>query len=234
MHKEAVDEPSPIGGMVKDVHNLFLTPHGARGVITERAPRRVATNVLAGVTTALAMVPEAISFSFVAGVNPLVGLWTTVAMGGIVGLTGGRGGVMTGASGACAVVVAALCEAKGAEGGQYLSATAVLAGLLQLIAGQLKLGKFIRLVPHPVMLGFVNGLAVVMFRAQLRHFRDPVTGLLLRGAKAATMLAVTLGTAALIKLLPLLTTAVPGKCLAVVPMLAALPALITAVPGKHA
>ena len=215
VHKEAVDEPSPIGGMVKDVHNLFLTPHGERGVATERAPRRAATNVLAGVTTALAMVPEAISFSFVAGVSPLVGLWTTVAMGGIVGLLGGRGGVMTGASGACAVVVAALCEAKGAEGGAYLSATAVLAGLLQIIAGQLKLGKFIRLVPHPVMLGFVNGLAVVMFRAQLRHFRDPVTGLLLRGAKGATMLAVTLGTAALIKLLPMLTTAVPASLMAI-------------------
>jgi len=113
------------------------------------------------------------------------------------------------------VVVAKLCEAKGAEGGANLSATAVLAGLLQIAAGQLKLGKFIRLVPHPVMLGFVNGLAVVMFRAQLRHFFDPLTGQLLRGARAARMAALTVGTAAMIKLIPMVTTAVPASLLAI-------------------
>ena len=114
VHKEIHDSPSPVGGLANDVHNLFLTPHGDCGRSssssdTDSATTRLTTNVLAGLTCALAMVPEAVSFSFVAGVSPLVGLWTTVAMGGVVGLLGGRGGVMTGASGACAVVVATLC-----------------------------------------------------------------------------------------------------------------------------
>ena len=114
------------------------------------------------------MVPEAVSFSFVAGVSPLVGLWTTVVMGFFAAAFGGRAGICSSASGACSVVVAALCASHGPG---YLAGCAALAGLLQIGAGAFGLGKMIRLVPHPVMLGFVNGLAVVMLKAQLTHFQ---------------------------------------------------------------
>ena len=114
------------------------------------------------------MVPEAVSFSFVAGVNPLIGLWTTVVLGFFAALFGGRAGIMSSTSGACSVVVAALCASHGPG---YLAGCAALAGLLQITAGMAGLGKLIRLVPHPVMLGFVNGLTIVMFRAQLTHFK---------------------------------------------------------------
>ena len=134
-------------------------------------------SVLAGATVSLAMIPEAISFSFVAGVSPLTALWSTVMLGFTAAAFGGRPGVMSGASGACSVVIAALVKS---HGNAYLSACVILAGLLQTMSGLLGLGKFIRLVPHPVMLGFVNGLAVVMTRAQLSHFRD-ASGALLRG-----------------------------------------------------
>jgi SulP family sulfate permease len=127
-------------------------------------------SLAAGLAVSLAMVPEAISFAFVAGVNPLVGLWTTVILGLVAAAFGGRAGICSSASGACAVVVAALCQAHGPS---YLSACAILAGLLQIVfGGFFGAGKFIRLVPHPVMLGFVNGLAVVMTRAQMVHFQD--------------------------------------------------------------
>ena len=127
------------------------------------------------------------SFSFLAGVHPLVGLWTTVAMGGVASTFGGRGGLMTGASGACAVVVAGLVASHGPS---YLSAAVALAGLIQVSLGVLGAGKFIRLVPHPVMLGFVNGLAIVMTKAQLTHFGAPLAAFgLLRLVSTGTALA---------------------------------------------
>ena len=125
------------------------------------------------------MIPEAVAFAFVAGVSPLVGRWSAVVMGFFAAAFGGRGGIVTGASGACAVVMAKLVATHGEA---YLSAGVLLAGVLQLAAGWLRLGKFIRLVPHPVMLGFVNGLAVVMFRAQLTHFGAPLAAGLLSPA----------------------------------------------------
>lgn len=125
--------------------------------------------VTAGLAVSLAMVPEATSFSFVAGVSPLVGLWTTVILGFFAAAFGGRPGICSSASGACSIVVAALCQSHGAA---YLAGCAVLAGVFQVAGGVLGLGKFIRLVPHPVMLGFVNGLAIVMLRAQLTHFQS--------------------------------------------------------------
>ena len=125
--------------------------------------------ITAGLAVSLAMVPEAVSFSFVAGVNPLIGLWTTVVLGFFAALFGGRAGIMSSTSGACSVVVAALCATHGPG---YLAGCAALAGLLQITAGVAGLGKLIRLVPHPVMLGFVNGLTIVMFRAQLTHFKE--------------------------------------------------------------
>ncbi|MBL4838899.1 MAG: SulP family inorganic anion transporter [Kordiimonadaceae bacterium] len=126
------------------------------------------TEVLSGLTVALALVPEAVAFAFVAQVNPLVGLYAAFIVGLITALVGGRPGMISGATGALAVVMVSLVATHGVE---YLFATVVLMGILQLLAGAFKLGKFIRMVPHPVMLGFVNGLAIVIFLAQLGQFK---------------------------------------------------------------
>ena len=124
--------------------------------------------ILAGLTVALALVPEAIAFAFVAGVTPLSGLYAAFIVGLITALIGGRPGMISGATGALAVVMVALVADHGS---QYLFATVVLMGILQLIAGIFKLGKFIRMVPQPVMLGFVNGLAIVIGISQLSQFK---------------------------------------------------------------
>ncbi len=129
---------------------------------------RLKTEVLSGLTVAMALVPEAIAFAFVAGVEPLVGLYSAFIVGLITALFGGRPGMISGATGALAVVLVSLVAAHGVE---YLFAAVVLMGLLQLGAGLLHLGKFIRLVPYPVMLGFVNGLAIVIFLAQVGQFQ---------------------------------------------------------------
>ncbi|GGB67071.1 sodium-independent anion transporter [Henriciella pelagia] len=135
-------------------------------------PGRIKTELLSGLTVALALVPEAVAFAFVAGVHPLVGLYAAFIVGLITACIGGRPGMISGATGALAVVMVALVAEHGVE---YLFATVVLMGILQLAAGIFKLGKFIRLVPHPVMLGFVNGLAIVIFLAQLTQFQVPGT-----------------------------------------------------------
>ena len=132
-------------------------------------PNRVKVELLAGLTVALALVPEAVAFAFVAGVEPLVGLYAAFIVGLITALIGGRPGMISGATGALAVVMVALVADHGVE---YLFATVVLMGLLQIAAGVFRLGKFIRLVPHPVMLGFVNGLAIVIGMAQLSQFQS--------------------------------------------------------------
>ncbi len=133
---------------------------------------RIKIEVLAGLTVALALVPEAVAFAFVAGVEPLVGLYAAFLVGLITAVFGGRPGMISGATGALAVVMVALVAQHGVE---YLFATVVLMGILQVMAGLFRLGKFIRLVPHPVMLGFVNGLAIVIFLAQLGQFQVPGT-----------------------------------------------------------
>ena len=125
---------------------------------------RVRTELLSGLTVALALIPEAVAFAFVAGVHPLVGLYAAFLVGLVTAVLGGRPGMISGATGALAVVMVALVAEHGVE---YLFATVVLMGILQIIAGVMQWGKFIRLVPHPVMLGFVNGLAIVIFLAQL-------------------------------------------------------------------
>ena len=124
-------------------------------------------DVLSGLTVALALVPEAVAFALIAGVEPLVGLYAAALVGLITAVIGGRPGMISGATGALAVVMVALVADHGV---QYLFATVVLMGLLQIIAGALRIARFIRLVPHPVMLGFVNGLAIVIFLAQLGQF----------------------------------------------------------------
>ncbi len=134
------------------------------------SPARVRIELLSGLTVSLALVPEAVAFAFVAGVNPLVGLYAAFMVGLITALIGGRPGMISGATGALAVVMVALVAQHGVE---YLFATVVLMGLLQVFAGVMRWGKFIRLVPHPVMLGFVNGLAIVIFLAQMGQFKVP-------------------------------------------------------------
>src|SRR5210317_2649675 len=128
--------------------------------------------ILSGLTVALALVPEAVAFAFVAGVEPLVGLYAAFMVGLLAAIFGGRPGMISGATGAMAVVMVALVAEHGVE---YLFAAVVLTGLLQITAGVLKLGKFIRIVPYPVMLGFVNGLAIVIFLAQIQHFQTTTT-----------------------------------------------------------
>ena len=129
-------------------------------------------DVLSGLTVALALVPEAIAFAFVAGVEPLVGLYAAFFVGLITAVFGGRSGMISGATGAMAVAMVGLVALYGLE---YLLAAVVLTGIIQILAGIFRLGKFIRLVPHPVMLGFVNGLAIVIFLAQLGQFKSATT-----------------------------------------------------------
>jgi SulP family sulfate permease len=136
----------------------------------ELTPSRIKTELLSGLTVALALVPEAVAFAFVAGVHPLVGLYAAFMVGLITAVIGGRPGMISGATGALAVVMVALVAEHGVE---YLFATVVLMGILQVFAGVMHWGKFIRLVPHPVMLGFVNGLAIVIFLAQMTQFKEP-------------------------------------------------------------
>lgn len=128
----------------------------------------IQNELLSGLTVALALVPEAVAFAFVAGVDPLVGLYAAFMVGLLAAIFGGRPGMISGATGAMAVVMVALVAQHGVE---YLFAAVVLTGLIQISAGLLKLGKYIRMVPYPVMLGFVNGLAIVIFLAQLQHFQ---------------------------------------------------------------
>lgn len=185
-------------------------------------------DLLSGLTVALALVPEAVAFAFVAGVEPLVGLYAAFMVGLITACIGGRPGMISGATGALAVVMVALVADHGVE---YLFATVVLMGILQITAGILKLGKFIRMVPHPVMLGFVNGLAIVIFLAQLSQFGNAgepgwLTGTALEGSVIDVawiegsalymMLGLVALTMAIIKFLPMLTTAVPSSLAAIV------------------
>ena len=178
---------------------------------------QIRIEVLAGLTVALALVPEAVAFAFVAGVHPLVGLYAAFIVGLITAVFGGRPGMISGATGALAVVMVALVAEHGVE---YLFATVVLMGLIQVAAGVFRLGKFIRLVPHPVMLGFVNGLAIVIFLAQLGQFQVPgsaeghghglAQGEWLSGWPLILMLLLVAATMAIIWATPKLTSAIPA------------------------
>lgn len=167
-------------------------------------------DILSGLTVALALVPEAVAFAFVAGVNPLVGLYAAFMVGLITASIGGRPGMISGATGALAVVMVALVADHGVE---YLFATVVLMGIIQITAGVLHLGKYIRMVPHPVMLGFVNGLAIVIFLAQLGQFKimgpDGVMTWM-TGNQLYLMLGLVALAMAVIKYLPKVTEAIPA------------------------
>ena len=170
----------------------------------------IKTNLLSGLTVALAMVPEAIAFALIAQVSPLTGLYAAIIVCLITSLFGGRPGMISGATGALAVVMVGLVVNHGVE---YLFATVILMGLLQLIFAFLKLGKFIRMVPYPVMLGFVNGLAIVIFLAQFNHFKvidDLGISTWMSGTVLYTMVALTLFTTALIYIIPKITKFIPA------------------------
>ncbi|USD36700.1 SulP family inorganic anion transporter [Ferrimonas sp. SCSIO 43195] len=172
-------------------------------------------DILSGLTVALALVPEAVAFAFVAGVEPKVGLYAAFMVGLITALIGGRPGMISGATGALAVVMVSLVAEHGV---QYLFATVILMGLIQMAAGAFKLGKFIRLVPHPVMLGFVNGLAIVIFMAQLGQFKVANAAgemVWMQGQQLYVMLGLIALTMAIIRFLPKLTTAVPSSLAAI-------------------
>jgi sulfate permease, SulP family len=166
--------------------------------------------ILSGLTVALALVPEAIAFAFVAGVAPLVGLYAAFLVCLITSIFGGRPGMISGATGALAVVMVSLVTQHGVE---YLFATVVLMGIFQIIFGMLKLGKFIRLVPEPVIYGFVNGLAIVIFLAQFGQFKErSASGELtwIAGPVLYTMLGIIGLTMAVIYFLPKLTKSFPA------------------------
>ena len=186
-------------------------------------PRNLKNDILSGLTVALALIPEAVAFSFVAHVDPVIGLHAAFMMGLITAIFGGRPGMISGATGAVAVIFAPLViqqtAAAGTEGALgYLFAAVILMGILQMVFGFLKLGKFIRLVPHPVMLGFVNGLAIILFKAQFaqfyvghgeeRHLLERGPLLIMFGMIAITMLISVF--------LPKLTKAVPATLAAIV------------------
>ena len=205
-------------------------------------------DTLSGLTVALALVPEAVAFAFVAGVGPLVGLYAAFIVGLITAVMGGRPGMISGATGALAVVMVALVANHGVE---YLFATVVLMGMIQILAGALKAGKLIRIVPYPVMLGFVNGLAIVIFLAQLKQFGvDGEPGWLantflagsivdvawIQGSTMYLLLALIGVTMLIIQYLPRLTGAIPSSlgAILVVSMLVWAFALDTRVVGDIA
>ena len=178
--------------------------------------KNIKDDILSGLTVSLALVPEAVAFAFVAGIHPLSGLYAAFMVGLITSTFGGRPGMISGATGALAVVMVDLVARHGV---QYLFAAVVLMGVFQISAGVFRLGKFIRMVPHPVMLGFVNGLAIVIFLAQLQNFKvkgvggveEWMTGmplLILFGLIALTM--------AIIHFLPKLTTLLPSSLVAII------------------
>ncbi|OFZ10776.1 MAG: sodium-independent anion transporter, partial [Bacteroidetes bacterium RIFCSPHIGHO2_02_FULL_44_7] len=185
-------------------------------------------DLFSGLTVALALVPEAVAFAFVAGIDPMVGLYGAFMMGIVTSLFGGRPGMISGATGAMAVVMVHLI-AKGNEVGQgldqplenlglqWLFITLLLVGLIQIAAGVLKLGKFVRLIPHPVMMGFVNGLAIVIFLSQLGMFKEQVNGEAqwIQGASLYVMLGLVALTMGIMFGLPKLTKKIPAALTAI-------------------
>ncbi len=186
-------------------------------------------DILSGLTVALALVPEAVAFAFVAGIDPLVGLYGAFMMGIVTSLFGGRPGMISGATGAMAVVMVHLIQ-EGNEVGltletpvenlglQWLFITLLFVGLIQILAGVLKLGKFVRLIPHPVMMGFVNGLAIVIFLSQLGMFKETVDGETqwIQGMELWTMLGLIALTMGIMFGLPKLTKKVPAALTAII------------------
>ena len=187
----------------------------------EKSQGSVKDDVLSGLTVALALVPEAVAFAFVAGISPVIGLYGAFMMGLITAIFGGRPGMISGATGALAVVMVHLIKegnALGVEGAmmglQYLFATLILTGIFQAAAGFFKMGKFVRMIPHSVMMGFVNGLAIVIFTSQLGMFKTD--GEWLTGSDMYTMLGLVGLTMAIMYFLPKITKKLPGALTAII------------------
>jgi SulP family sulfate permease len=177
--------------------------------------KNVKNDLLSGLTVALALVPEAIAFAFVCHISPMIGLYAAFIVGLVTSILGGRPGMISGATGAVAVVFASLVLSHGVE---YLFAAVVLMGIIQILAGIFKMGKFVRLIPHPVMLGFVNGLAIVIFLAQLGQFKSGTgeSATWMAGKDLILMLSLVLLTMTISYFLPKLTKAVPASLVAIV------------------
>ena len=169
------------------------------------------TEILSGLTVALALVPEAVAFALIAGLSPLTGLYAAFVMGLVTSILGGRPGMISGATGAVAVVIVSLAKSHGVE---YVFAAVVFAGIIQVSAGFLRLGKLIRLVPHPVIFGFVNGLAIIIFMSQLEQFKDG-NGHWLQGPTLMILLGLVLLTMFIIWGLPKLTKIIPASLTAI-------------------
>lgn len=174
------------------------------------------TEVLSGLTVAIALIPEAVAFALIADLSPLTGLYAAFVMGLITSIFGGRPGMISGATGAVAVVILALSQSHGVE---YVLATVILAGLIQVLAGVFRLGKLMRLVPQPVIFGFVNGLAIIIFSSQLAQFKD-ADGNWLTGIEMYSFLGLVLVTMVIIWGLPKLTKAVPAGLVAILTVFA--------------
>jgi len=175
----------------------------------------IKSDIFSGLTVALALVPEAVAFAFVAGISPIIGLYGAFMMGFVSSILGGRPGMISGATGALAVVMVHLVKEGTALGGgdqyvglQYLFATLLLTGAIQMAVGFLRLGKFVRMIPHPVMLGFVNGLAIVIFISQVGMFKSG--GVWMHGKELYTMLSLVALTMAILYFFPLVTKKFPA------------------------
>ena len=211
--------------------------------LVKKSSKNAKNDILSGLTVALALVPEAVAFAFVAGISPIVGLYGAFMMGIITSIFGGRPGMISGATGAMAVVMVSLIKEGNAIGSameapndtlglQYLFLTLLLVGVIQFSAGIFKLGKFVRLIPHSVMMGFVNGLAIVIFLSQLGMFKtfsinevgeriiNSETGEFLKeyisGTPLYVMIALVLLTMAIMHFLPKITKVVPAALTAIV------------------
>jgi len=171
--------------------------------------------ILAGLTVAMTMIPESLSFAILAGLSPLMGLYAAFLMGIVTAVLGGRPGMVSGGAGATVVVLMALAASHGV---QYLLAAVVLAGILQLLVGVFKLGKFVRLIPQPVMYGFLNGLAIIIFMAQVAQFKIVQNGVSgwMNGSMLYIMAGLTLFTIAIVLIFPKVTKAVPSSLVAII------------------
>ncbi|MGB0915430.1 MAG: SulP family inorganic anion transporter [Crocinitomicaceae bacterium] len=170
------------------------------------------SEILAGLTVSMTMIPESLAFAILAGFDPLVGLYGAFIMGIVTSILGGRPGLISGGAGATVIVLIALMESHGIE---YVFGAVIVAGLFQILVGLFKLGKFIRLVPQSVMYGFVNGLAVVIFLSQLKQLQD-ASGAWLTGTPLYTMLGLIALTIAIIIIFPKITKAFPSSLLAII------------------
>lgn len=180
----------------------------------------IKNDILSGLTVALALVPEAVAFAFVAGISPIVGLYGAFMMGLVTSIFGGRPGMISGATGAMAVVMVHLVSEGNALGGsdsiglQYLFAALLLTGIIQIFTGLFRFGKFVRMIPYPVMMGFVNGLAIVIFISQLGMFKSQ--GEWLQGVSLYTMMGLVAVTMLIMIFLPMLTKKIPAALTAIV------------------